>query len=405
MPADSSSATRRASFLLVANYDSNVGYAWWLMESFWVALASQYASSFSVVLAYPSISVIPNSVARAPLSVVEQDFHGTAGFNLISRLRFLYRHRVRALYLTDAPAWNWRYLMYRLAGVRVIIVHDHTPGRRRVSSPWLLWAKTALHRFRILSADALIAVTPFVSKRHVEVVGFPIERCFVAENGVPVEEQSDITDIHAKFHIPATRRVLVAVGRAHPIKGIDLVLEALSLLIVGQGRTDLHFLYCGDGPQLPQLQSQAERLGISNHVTFAGRQHPIMPLLRGCDLAIHASRAEVGYSLSVLEFMLARLPLVVSDDESVSGAVEHGVSGLTFSTGDSHSAAAAIAQILDDQHLASSLAEAAHLRVRNRYTLARTHQQLIAAVTSILRDRGLDPFRIAGAPWKRKTFE
>lgn len=373
-----------SSFLLVANYDSNVGYAWWLMESFWVALAARYSNHFSVILAYPSISRVPEDIAAAPLKIVEQHFGSTGLRQIGSQLRFLREHAVRIMYLTDAPASSWRYPLYRLAGVRTIIVHDHTPGNRRVSFPGLVAIKKMLRRVRACSVDAMIAVTPFVRTRHTDVVGFPAERCFVAENGIPLVEDTWVLNVHEAFQIPADRRILVAAGRAHPIKGISVALEALRILVRDHRRTDLHFLFCGDGPQLQELKSQAQALGIADYVTFAGRQSPVHPLLRGCDFAIHPSRAEVGYSLSILEFMLARLPVVVSDDPSVAGAVVPEESGLTFATGNSAAAAQAVLRLLTDRTLAERLADSAYHRVRTRYSLSQTHRQLIEAVDAVL---------------------
>lgn len=383
-PADSRFSMRRESFLLVANYDSNVGYAWWLMESFWVALATRHSNRYAVILAYPSISRVPDSIGKAPLTLVQQQF-GAKGFRQIgAQLRFLRERAVRVMYLTDAPASSWRYALYRLAGVRTIIVHDHTPGNRTVSLPWLLSIKKTLHRVRTCSADAMIAVTPFVRTRHLGVVGFPAERCFVAENGIPFSDETSTLNVHETFQIPTERRVLVASGRAHPVKGISTALDALRILIQDHKRTDVHFLFCGDGPQLGELVSEAQTLGIAEYVTFAGRQSPMLPLLRGCDLAIHPSRAEVGYSLSILEFMLARLPLVVSDDPSVAGAIVPEESGLTFETGNSGAAAQTILRLLDDRALAIRLADSAYHRVRTRYNLDRTHRQLIDAVDTVL---------------------
>src|SRR6056297_2127090 len=97
----------RPALLLVANYDSDVGYAWWLMESFWVKLAEHYSPSNRVILAYPSISQLPQAIADAPLETVEQDFRGTHPGQVLKQCRFLRRHCVRAVYFSDRPTRHW----------------------------------------------------------------------------------------------------------------------------------------------------------------------------------------------------------------------------------------------------------------------------------------------------------
>lgn len=376
----STDRTVRDTLLLVANYDSDVGYAWWLMESFWVALANRYANEMDVVLAYPRISRVPAAIAAAPITLVTCDFTDRSAGAVRAQLQLIRERRVRVMYLTDAPSLHGRYALYRLVGVRRIVVHDHTPGRRTAPGAPVFAIKQALHRLPLFPADALIGVTPFVTRRHREVVGFPPARCFTAENGIPEATSTEQLDVHRAFGIPAERRVLVAVGRAHHVKGITVVLEAMAHLVHQQGRRDVHFLFCGDGPHLGDFQARAAALQITGSVTFAGRQQAVMPILRGCDLAIHASSAEVGYSLSILECMQAGLPLVVSDDESVAGATEHEVTGLLFRTGDAVAAAGAIARLLDDPALAARVGTAAADQVRHRYHLARTHAQLLDAV-------------------------
>lgn len=377
-------ATTGDSMLLVANYDSDVGYAWWLMESFWAMLADHFAGRFATWLAYPSISTLPTAIAAAPLTTVAIDFTARSPLGLWRQVRFIRHRRVRVIYFTDQRAVDWRYPIFRAAGVRSILVHDHTPGQRQGPRGLRRRLKTFLHRHHHLAADAMIGATAFVSERHRRVNCFPPTRCFVAENGLPARSTVAAVSVHQRFGIPEGRRVIVSVGRAHRVKGIDLTLKALAILLHDRGRKDLHFLHCGDGPDLERLQQISERLALGDHVTFAGRQDDIPALLQSCTLAMHASTAEVGYSLSILEYMEAGLPVVVSDDASVAGATEHDVTGLHFQTGHPERAADALARLLDDPASAARMGHAARLRLQQRFTLDRTHAMLRAAFDEVL---------------------
>lgn len=374
----------RESFVLVANYDSDVGYAWWLMESFWVALANRYHERYRMLLAYPSISRVPGSITGAPIEPVQVHFARHRWSDLWRQLRFIRTHRVRVLYFTDQRVWGLRYILFRLSGVRRIVVHDHTPGNRVAPRGTKAVAKRLLARTPGVAVDGLIAVTEFVRRRHLEVTLFPAHRCFVAENGLPSRPAATPVDVHSVFGIPSDRLALVTVGRAHRVKGVELVLEAMAQLVVRDGRRDVHLLHCGDGPDLDRFAQRAEELGLSGFVTFAGRQSDIPGILRGCDMAIHASAAEVGYSLAVLEYMEAGLPVVVSDDPSVSAATDAGVSGLTYAAGDAGDAAAALARLLDDAALRKRLGEHGQHVVQERFSLARTHTELLRAVDALL---------------------
>jgi hypothetical protein len=136
----------RPSLLLVANWDSNVGYAWWLMESYWAVLARTYSASHRVLLAYPSISTLPETIRQAPIEPLVLEF-GDRSFRAIGRqLAFIRANRVRTVYLSDRNSIDWLFPLFRIAGVRTIITHDHTPGEREQPTGVKRLLKRALHR-------------------------------------------------------------------------------------------------------------------------------------------------------------------------------------------------------------------------------------------------------------------
>jgi glycosyltransferase involved in cell wall biosynthesis len=352
------------------------------MESFWARLAEHFAATHQVVLAYPSISRLPSTIEAAPLKALPFSFSAERG-SLLGQMQFLRRHRIRIIYLTDRTPFSLRYIGYRLAGVRKIIVHDHTPGVRSKPTGLRALAKSLLHRLPWSNVDALIGATPFVTRRHVEVNRFPASRCHVAQNGLPTRARAEAADVRTLFSIPQERQVVVTVGRAHRIKGIHFLLDALAELVVTQKRGDVHLLHIGDGPDLEQFKLYARSARVESYVSFAGQRDDVRELLRGSDLAIHASEAEVGYSLAILEYMEAGLPVLVANNPSVCGATDPGKTGLHFVSGDVQSAVEAIRSLLDQPELARSLGAAAESALRETFSLSRTHRQLIDVFENI----------------------
>ena len=82
---------KKPSILCVANWDSNVGYAWWLMESFWVKIAEHYGNEFNVFLAYPSITIIPEKIKNSNLKVENIDFTFLTSSSIFAQLDFIYK--------------------------------------------------------------------------------------------------------------------------------------------------------------------------------------------------------------------------------------------------------------------------------------------------------------------------
>lgn len=364
---------RRPALLMVANWDSAAGYAWWLMESYWRVLAGLYSEP---VIAYPSISIIPDAIAHSRAVCAEMDFTPTG--SLLGQCRFIRAHRIGTVYLTDQPVRSWRYAIWRMAGVHTIITHDHTPGLRTAPSGIKRLAKTLLNRLPWIVADTALGATDFVRDRLIEVACMPIERCHTIPNGLP-QLDVDPIDVRTEFDIPADRVILVSTGRAAPIKNLDF---ALRLVAAVQG---VHFLHVGDGPDLPRLRALASQLGIADRVTWAGRRSDVPALLPGCDIAIQPSRGEVGYSLSILEYMRAGLPVIVPDNRSVCGATAHGVNGLIYREGDLQSARTALLSLAKSPALRLGLGGQGQIDIAERFSLEYAHARLRSVFSEMSR--------------------
>lgn len=372
----------KGTLLLVANYPSDVGYAWWLMESFWIALAEQYHSNNGILLAYPRINKLPITIAQAPLTPVVQNFSGTGFAAIFQQCQFIRHNRVRAIYLSDRSTWAWQYLLYRLSGVRLIITHDHTPGLRTVPKGVKALFKTVMRRMPWFTVDGAVGATEFVKKRLINVVRMPAQKCFSAPNGLPtLTTIPAATDLHQLFDIRENRRIMVMTGRAHRYKGVLFILDAIARLD-SPTRDKLHFLFVGDGPDLELFKQQAFELGVLGHCSFPGRRNDVVSLLLGADFAIHASQGEVGYSLSILEYMRAGLPVIVPDNPSVCGSIKNNETGIVYREHNAEDAAFAIQKLVLSDELRQEFGEYAKGSAQY-FTLERAHQDLINAFKSI----------------------
>ncbi|MFO0625757.1 MAG: glycosyltransferase [Polyangiales bacterium] len=100
---------------------------------------------------------------------------------------------------------------------------------------------------------------------------------------------------------------LASIGRLHPQKGFDLMLDALARL----RHLPWHWCVAGDGESREALVAQRDRLGLSDRVTFLGHL-PASALLASADLLLAPSRAE-GMPLAPMEAVEAGVPVIASD--------------------------------------------------------------------------------------------
>jgi glycosyltransferase involved in cell wall biosynthesis len=358
--------------LLVANYESDVGYAWWLMENFWHVIATAVvAQGRRCVLAYPRIGSIPELIRRSPIEPIEIRFSCGSWKDVRRGLRFIRARRVRSIYLSDWPHTHWVYLLWRLAGVKRIVLHMHSGGDAPPARGPRAWLKDALHAVRVLSATLYVAPSSYMGTRLLAAGRVPARRCKVVTNGIRVFDcdSSRRTDVRRRLGVPDDAVLIVLVSRVTYAKGVDFAIASVAELLENERlRGRVFAVHCGDGPDLPAFEQMIRDAGISDSFRFLGRRDDVREILCAADIAMHPSRSE-AMSLAILEFLCAGLAVVTSDLPSVSTAIVRGVTGLTYKFEDLPDAVATLRRLVEDPSLRATLGAAAAASCREKYSL------------------------------------
>ena len=186
-----------------------------------------------------------------------------------------------------------------------------------------------------------------------------------------------------QFGIAVGEPVILTVGRLSPEKGHRFLIEAISLLLQSSSIPGLKVLLAGDGPLEAELRKQIESLKLSHVIQLVGHQRDIKPLFMIADLFVLPSLSE-GSPNVLLESMAARLPVVATAVGGVPETVIHGESGLLVPSANAAALSAAISKLLLDRQLASSLAEAAYARARDRFSPAQYDDRILAVYQAVL---------------------
>jgi len=374
------------SVLLVANYASNVGYAWWLMENFWVEVAeAAHSKGRRTFLAYPKIDLVPPTVSNAPITLVEQTVRPVGMCTVISGIKLIREHRVRSIYLTDWPAFSPLYAIWRLAGVRSIVMHDHTPGDRPRIGGLRGRFKAIAHRVGWFSCDSYVGVSDYIRQRLIDNWRVPPERALVVRNGIqPFSCRStERSRIRSELGIPTDAVMVALVSRATYYKGWDFAVRCAAEIVRKHPRTNTRMVFCGDGNDLQAFRSLAIECGVAGLVHFLGRRDDVRSIICSADIAFHPSHGE-AMSLATLEFMCAGLPVVVPDRPSVCGIIDSGLTGLTYRANDVSAAADAIVSLCFDRDLRATLGRNARAAMLERYQLTDTNDQFQKIVVPLL---------------------
>lgn len=347
--------------LCVGNWESDVGYAWWLMERFWEAIALKYPGR--VTISYKKLGNVPQRLVDAGANFIEHDFLRGNDIDLVRR------HGFRYLYLTDKPYFSRAYASLRLVGVRRIIMHDHMPGERTPAIGPKRLAKTIANRVRPCTADAYIACSEQVLQRFNTACCLPPERCHLARNGIDLNASHAPVDIRAELDIPRTAVLVVSCGRATKYKGVQHIIRAAS-------STNAYFVHCGDGPDLLEFEALIAQRGLRDRFFMLGKRSDVPGIMASADIAVHASSGE-GLSLAILEFQRAGLPLVLPDLPTVTQTVDQ-TCALLYPHADHHQLAAHLRLLIDRADLRRRMGAASREKAQ-QYSLDHT----VAAVLGV----------------------
>jgi glycosyltransferase involved in cell wall biosynthesis len=147
---------------------------------------------------------------------------------------------------------------------------------------------------------------------------------FFARNAVEIARDITPGSFRARFPELVGRRIMLFLGRLHPIKGLELQFRALELLVPKY--PDLVWLLIGpDDGEWKRLDPLIKKSGLEAHVKWIG---PIMgeerfSALADADVLVQTSSYECQ-SMTVNEALAIGVPLVVTDSVNYSELQAHG---------------------------------------------------------------------------------
>lgn len=306
--------------------------------------------------------------------------------------------------LLDAVRWNWRrlravrgvvrqvrpdclvsfveksnvlaLLATRFLGVPVVVSERTDPRRYAIGRIWS-WLRRRLYP----RADALVVMTESVRAwgeqtaggRPVHVIPNPAR--LLSGSGASHRSQDELAAG------PPQHRI-VGMGRLHPQKGFDLLIEAFARLAprFPDWRLDIY----GDGEDRTRLERQIAALGLEHRAALPGWTDRPADVYRAADVFVLSSRYE-GYGNVLAEAMAAGVAVVSFDcDSGPRELIRQEVDGILVPPENVEQLASAIERLIVDPQFRQRLARRAP-EVLQRFTAERFFQQwdaVLAAATS-----------------------
>ncbi len=222
------------------------------------------------------------------------------------------------------------------------------------------------------AAEYLTAIsTPLISRA----MQYGRKDVILIRNGVDTAHISAAVSAHARIE----DRVLF-VGRLEPMKGVDTLLSAFSLMKASNSSLKTcHLRIVGSGSCRAALEEHAKKLGIASHVTFAGPMAPLAVYEEYAKAAVFCglSRSEALGNV-FLEAQAAGCAVLATTVGGIPTIVSDGTTGLLVAPDDPQAAADALTRLLTDSALRRSLTEhaKAHVAAYDWSTITQQYRDL-----------------------------
>ncbi len=207
-------------------------------------------------------------------------------------------------------------------------------------------------------------------------VGGDVTKVHVVYNGLPlrVHKEAPVT------MVPPYR--LLALGRFVGKKGFDYLLHSMRLL--KDLSLDFTLTMAGDGPRGGQLRRLAEKLGVSERVSFPGfvPYDRISELFCAADMLlmpsiVHSSGDRDGIPTVIMEALKHRVPVIATDVAGISEVIENRVTGLLIPEKDSSAITEAVLALVSDRASAIRMAENGRAKVLEQFSPEKSHGEML----------------------------
>lgn len=141
---------------------------------------------------------------------------------------------------------------------------------------------------------------------------------------------------------------VVCVGRLHPMKGQDILIKAVDILVNTKDIKNFHVTLIGEGQLRKQIEQYVKEKNLEKYVVLLGNKSRdyIYKNLCKYDLFILPSRTE-GFGLTLAEACAAKVPVLSCNLPGPLEVINDGKLGRTFEAGNVSSLADAIEQFIN----------------------------------------------------------
>jgi glycosyltransferase involved in cell wall biosynthesis len=326
------------------------------------------------------VEVVPLGLGRRP-SPVKAAIWGFRFYRLLKRQRPEIVHLHNAFHgIIGRPVG-------RLAGVPVVVQTIHNWWYLEPESSVRARVYLALERFAGRFADAVLFLNHDDLCRARERGIVKLERIFYVGNGIDIglleqrlaavsrEEQ------RRRLGLGPDDLAITMIARLEHPKDHDTLLRGFARLVAESRNVKL--LVAGQGLEERRVRDLASSLGIEGSTRFLGHVQDVSGLLKASDVLVLTSHYE-GINRSLIEGLVARLPVVGSDTVGIRDVIVDEQTGLLVPPRDVEGLHSALSRLVVDASARSRFGEAGHEAAVRDFDEALPAQRVLEVYRTLL---------------------
>lgn len=248
--------------------------------------------------------------------------------------------------------------------------------------------RLATERRLVHALDRVVAATEHERRLLRQIYRVDPSRVAVVPLGVDLEQfaPGDRGAARRRLGLTEDERIILAIGRIEPLKGLDVLIQSLSAMS-DRERVGLYIIG-GDErarPELDRLEAIARTFGVQGHVHFLGsRPHEDLPdYYRAADVVAVPSFYE-SFGLVAVEAMASGVPVVASRVGGLASTVVDGRTGYLIAWRCPEPFAEKFDLLFANEELRRALGAAARRRMEESYSWAGVAESIAALYEELI---------------------
>jgi glycosyltransferase involved in cell wall biosynthesis len=179
-----------------------------------------------------------------------------------------------------------------------------------------------------------------------------VERNYPAKNIFHLPHAIDISRFSSDSAPEKRRYDCLFVGYLAALKRVDLIISAINIL--KPRYPDISVCIVGDGPERSLLESQTEKLGLKDNITFLGFQPEPAKWFSDARILLIVSDKE-GLPFVLIEGMASGTVPICTSVGTIPDFIDYGKTGLLIRPGDYEELAHSIRLLMEDNNLYTAI--------------------------------------------------